>query len=105
MRRQVLPADPLPGVFQWDRLSFLEVLARHDQQFWSLEVPKVPRRMGASGSAVLEEITDESHCPLTSVSRISSVAAVSPSSGKMRSMLLVWATGSVSVIASVASRT
>ena len=43
---QILPADPLAGVFQRDVFSLPEVLARHDEHFWSLQVRKVPAPNG-----------------------------------------------------------
>ena len=57
----VISANPLTGMLSWDRLSFPEVFARHDEQFWSLQVRAVPRRMDVSASAVLEERAEERH--------------------------------------------
>src|ERR1700691_1244269 len=101
MRGAIFPADPLAGVIRRDRLSFREVSARHAQRLGSLQVREIPRRMDISGPAVLEQRAEERHRVFSSMSRISAVVAVSPSLGKMRSMLLAWASGSVSVMASV----
>src|ERR1035437_3908210 len=98
---QVSSANPLTGMLSWDRLSLPEGFARHDEQLWSLQVRTVPRRMDVSACAVLEEHAEERHFVLPSMSRISAVVVVSPSLGKMRSMLLAWASGSVSVSVSV----
>src|SRR5664280_356207 len=102
---QVSSANPLTGMLSWDRLSLPKGFAAHDEQIWSLQVRTVPRRMNVSAFAVLQEHAEERHFVLPSMSRISAVVVVSPSLGKMHSMLLAWASGSVSVIASIAKTT
>src|SRR5665213_2188319 len=84
---QILPADPLADVLQRDRATVLEVPARHGEQFWSLQVRTVPRRMAVSASAVLEERAKKRHFVLPNMSRISAVVVVSPSLGKMLSLI------------------
>ena len=36
IRGEIFPADPFADLFQWDRPTFLELQARHGEQFWSL---------------------------------------------------------------------
>jgi hypothetical protein len=89
-RGEILPPDPFAGVFSRDRFSLLEALTRHGQQLWSLQFRKIPGRMGVSGSAISQKRA-EAHWRSFNMSRISAVGAVSPSLGKMRSMLFAWA--------------
>src|SRR5450631_3570748 len=98
---QVSSANPLTGMLSWDRLSFPEGFACHDEQLWSLQVRTVPRRIDVSAFAVLQEHAEERHFVLPSMSRISAVVVVAPSLGKMRSTLFAWASESTSVIASI----